>query len=79
MREFPAAEVRHDHIGHDRGNGAALAFEYRELRKAGGSSEVETYEGTRRYKTILHHTIWRGTAVLAVAIVVLGFLMGGIG
>jgi 1,4-dihydroxy-2-naphthoate octaprenyltransferase len=56
-----------------------MAFEYRALRKAGGSSEVETYEGTRRYKTILHHTIWRGTAVLAIAIVVIGFLMGGIG
>jgi 1,4-dihydroxy-2-naphthoate octaprenyltransferase/chlorophyll synthase len=56
-----------------------MAFEYRELRKAGASSDADTYEGTRGYKRCLHHAIWRGTAVLSVAIVVIGFLMGGIG
>jgi 1,4-dihydroxy-2-naphthoate octaprenyltransferase/chlorophyll synthase len=56
-----------------------MAVEYRELRKAGGSSEVESIEGTRAYKRKLHHAIWRGTAALSVAIAVIGFLMGGIG
>jgi 1,4-dihydroxy-2-naphthoate octaprenyltransferase/chlorophyll synthase len=56
-----------------------MAIDYRELRIAGGAADIETYHGLAAYKRRLHYTIWRGTAVLAVAIVVIGFLMGGIG
>ena len=56
-----------------------MAVEYRHLRIAGGAADIETYHGLSAYKRTLHTTIWRGTAVLSVAIVVIGFLMGGIG
>lgn len=56
-----------------------MTIEYRELRKAGASADVDTLEGMRAYKQALHHAIWRGASVLAVAIALIGFIMGGIG
>ena len=56
-----------------------MVLSYRELRKSGASVDVETYEGLGAYKRTLHHAIWRGASVLAVAIAVIGILMGGIG
>lgn len=54
-----------------------MAVEFRELREAGYSDEVETYVGITRYKGHLHNCIWRGTTVLAVLLVGSALLLGG--
>ncbi len=56
-----------------------MGIEFRELRLAGQAEDVDTYHGTTHYKHHLHACIWRGTIAMAVSIVVLAILMGGIG
>ncbi len=56
---------------------AVMSNEYRGLRSAGLSTEVDTYAGTTRFKHHMHLCMWRGTAVLAVTLVVFVLVFGG--
>lgn len=56
-----------------------MIVEFRELQKAGSAADIEVYTGQRTYKETLHHCIWRGTMMLALAIAVIGVLGGGLG
>ncbi len=53
-----------------------MGVEFRELRMAGASAEVETYAGITSFKGRLHRCIWWGTTVLSMFILLMTLLSG---
>lgn len=54
-----------------------MAAEFRELREAGNSAEIDSYVGITRYKDHLHHCIWRSTTALSVLLIAVSIWFGG--
>lgn len=56
-----------------------MVLDYRALRKAGLSPDIETAYGLSVYKRRLHECVWRGATSLAIVVALTGLLGGGLG
>lgn len=56
-----------------------MVIDYRALRRAGLSAQVDTAYGTSVYKRRLHECIWRGAVSMALVVALTGLIGGGLG
>lgn len=56
-----------------------MLIDYREVRKASEAADIDSYHGLVAYQQRLRDCIWRGTATMSIALLVLGVLGGGLG
>ena len=58
---------------------ALMVLDYRALRRAGLSPEIETPYGVSAYKRHLHDCVWRGAVCMALVVALIGLIGGGLG
>jgi 1,4-dihydroxy-2-naphthoate octaprenyltransferase len=56
-----------------------MVLDYRVLRQAGRSSQIDTPYGLATYKRHLHDCIWRGATSMALVVALTGLISGGLG
>jgi 1,4-dihydroxy-2-naphthoate octaprenyltransferase len=56
-----------------------MVLDYRSLRRAGLSPQIDTPYGTSVYKRHLHDCIWRGVTSMALVVALIGLIGGGLG